>query len=123
LGCILGLVTKLVDFFNAGFVVTGDVYWGLIFLVSIFWSLRYFVDKSQVSNPNQWVRRAMISSMLRLLGVLTFLLISVLRQGKPTVVFVLLFGLYFILFLLFEMSEKRINLRPNSEDGSAEENT
>lgn len=123
MGCILGLITKLVEFFNADLVVTADVYWGLVFLVSIFWSLRYFVDKSQVSNPNQWVRRAMISSMLRLLGVLTFLLISVLRQGKPNVVFVLLFGLYFILFLLFEMSEKRINLRPNSEDGSAEENT
>jgi len=54
--------------------------------------------------------------------VLTFLLISVLREGKANLVFVLLFGLYFILFLSFEMSEKRINLRPDSNDGPRKEN-
>jgi len=37
-------------------------------------------------------------------------------------VFVMAFGLYFILFLLFEMSEKRINLRPDSNDGPPKEN-
>ena len=122
LGCLLGLVTGVVDYFNAKFVVTADVYWGLVFLVSLFWALRYYVDRSQVANPNQWIRRAMISSMIRLMGVLTFLLISVLRQGKANVVFVIAFGLYFILFLSFEMSEKRINLRPDSNDGPSKEN-
>jgi hypothetical protein len=122
LGCLLGLVTGVVDYFNAKFVVTADVYWGLVFLVSLFWALRYYVDRSQVANPNQWIRRAMISSMIRLMGVLTFLLISVLRQGKANIVFVIAFGLYFILFLSFEMSEKRINLRPDSNDGPSKEN-
>lgn len=122
LGCLLGLVTGVVDYFNAKFVVTTDVYWGLVFLVSLFWALRYYVDRSQVANPNQWIRRAMISSMIRLMGVLTFLLISVLRQGKANIVFVIAFGLYFILFLSFEMSEKRINLRPDSNDGPSKEN-
>ena len=122
LGCLLGLVTGVVDYFNAKIVVPADVYWGLVFLVSLFWALRYYVDRSQVANPNQWIRRAMISSMIRLMGVLTFLLISVLRQGKANVVFVIAFGLYFILFLLFEMSEKRINLRPDSNDGPPKEN-
>lgn len=122
LGCLLGLVTGVVDYFNAKFIVTADVYWGLVFLVSLFWALRYYVDRSQVANPNQWIRRAMISSMIRLMGVLTFLLISVLRQGKANIVFVIAFGLYFILFLSFEMSEKRINLRPDSNDGPSKEN-
>lgn len=122
LGGLLGVITKMIDIFSTSLVVNNDVYWGLVFLVSLFWSLRYYVDKSQVSNPNQWIRRAMISSMLRLMGVLTFLLISVLRQGKANVVFVISFGLYFILFLSFEMSEKRINLRPDSNDGPSKEN-
>ena len=122
LGCLLGIVTKAVDYFNAKVFVTADIYWGLVFLVSLFWALRYYVDRSQVANPNQWIRRAMISSMIRLMGVLTFLLISVLRQGKADLVFVTAFGLYFILFLSFEMSEKRINLRPDSNDGPSKGN-
>lgn len=123
LGVVLGVMTGVLDFVSAKIMVTPDVYWGLLFLVSLFWALRYYVDRSQVANPNQWIRRAMISSMMRLMGVLTFLLISVLRQGKANLVFVMAFGLYFILFLLFEMSEKRINLRPDSNDGPPKENT
>lgn len=122
LGAALGMITEVVDFMSAKITVIADVYWALLFLVSLFWALRYYVDRSQVANPNQWIRRAMISSMMRLMGVLTFLLISVLRQGKANLVFVMAFGLYFILFLLFEMSEKRINLRPDSNDGPPKEN-
>jgi hypothetical protein len=116
------MITEVVDFMSAKITVIADVYWALLFLVSLFWALRYYVDRSQVANPNQWIRRAMISSMMRLMGVLTFLLISVLRQSKANLVFVMAFGLYFILFLLFEMSEKRINLRPDSNDGPPKEN-
>ena len=122
LGAVLGIITGVVDFLSSKITVIADVYWALLFLVSLFWALRYYVDRSQVANPNQWIRRAMISSMMRLMGVLTFLLISVLRQGKANLVFVMAFGLYFILFLLFEMSEKRINLRPDSNDGPPKEN-
>jgi len=122
LGAVLGMITEVVDFMSAKITVIADVYWALLFLVSLFWALRYYVDRSQVANPNQWIRRAMISSMMRLMGVLTFLLISVLSQGKANLVFVMAFGLYFILFLLFEMSEKRINLRPDSNDGPPKEN-
>ena len=122
LGAVLGMITEVVDFMSAKITVIADVYWALLFLVSLFWALRYYVDRSQLANPNQWIRRAMISSMMRLMGVLTFLLISVLRQGKANLVFVMAFGLYFILFLLFEMSEKRINLRPDSNDGPPKEN-
>ena len=122
LGAVLGIITGVVDFMSSKITVIADVYWALLFLVSLFWALRYYVDRSQVANPNQWIRRAMISSMMRLMGVLTFLLISVWRQGKANLVFVMAFGLYFILFLLFEMSEKRINLRPDSNDGPPKEN-
>ena len=122
LGAVLGIITGVVDFMSSKITVIADVYWALLFLVSLFWALRYYVDRSQVANPNQWIRRAMISSMMRLMGVLTFLLRSVLRQGKANLVFVMAFGLYFILFLLFEMSEKRINLRPDSNDGPPKEN-
>lgn len=122
LGLVLAGLTGLVDLLMEKFCVPADVYWGLLFLVALFWALRYYVDRSQVGNPNQWIRRAMVSSMIRLMGVLTFLLISVLREGKANLIFVLLFGLYFILFLLFEMSEKRINLRPDSNHGPQKEN-
>ncbi len=122
LGAVLGIITGVIDFMSSKITVIADVYWALLFLVSLFWALRYYVDRSQVANPNQWIRRAMISSMMRLMGVLTFLLISVLRQGKANLVFVMAFGLYFILFLLFEISEKRINLRPDSNDGPPKEN-
>ena len=122
LGLILAGITGLMDVFLDKFCVPADVYWGLFFLVALFWALRYYVDRSQVGNPNQWIRRAMVSSMIRLTGVLTFLLISVLREGKANLIFVLLFGLFFILFFLFEMSEKRINLRPDSNHGPQKEN-
>ena len=77
LGLVLGGLTRLADSLSVKLTVVADVYWGLLFLVALFWALRYYVDRSQVSNPNQWIRRAMVSSMIRLMGVLTFLLISV----------------------------------------------
>ena len=122
LGLMMALSTLLADWVSKKVAVPTDAYVGLLYLVIIFWSLRYYVSKSSVSNPNQWVRRAMTSSMLRLLAVLTFLLITLINRGKADLVFASAYCLYFLLFLLFEMSEKRSNLRPNSEDGSAEEN-
>jgi membrane-associated HD superfamily phosphohydrolase len=122
LGLMMALSTLLADWVSKKVAVPTDAYVGLLYLVIIFWSLRYYVSKSSISNPNQWVRRAMTSSMLRLLAVLTFLLITLINRGKADLVFASAYCLYFLLFLLFEMSEKRSNLRPNSEDGSAEEN-
>lgn len=122
LGAMMGLSTVMADWVSAKVSVPADAYWGLLYLVVIFWSLRYYVSRSSVSNPNQWVRRAMTSSMLRLLAVLTFLLITLLNRGKADLVFAVAYCLYFLLFLLFEMSEKRSNLRPDSDNGSAKEN-
>lgn len=122
LGVMMAVSTWLADWVSAKLSVSGDAYLGLLYLVVIFWSLRYYVSQSSVSNPNQWVRRAMISSMLRMLAVLTFLLITVLNRGKADLVFTSAYCLYFLLFLLFEMSEKRSNLRPDSNNGPQKEN-
>ena len=122
LGLMMALSTLLADWVSKKVAVPTDAYVGLLFLVIIFWSLRYYVSKSSVSNPNQWVRRAMTSSMLRLLAVLTFLLITLINRGKADLVFASAYCLYFLLFLLFEMSEKRSNLRPDSNNGPQKEN-
>lgn len=122
LGLMMALSTLLADWVSKKVAVPTDAYVGLLYLVIIFWSLRYYVSKSSVSNPNQWVRRAMTSSMLRLLAVLTFLLITLINRGKADLVFTSAYCLYFLLFLLFEMSEKRSNLRPDSNNGPQKEN-
>jgi Ca2+/Na+ antiporter len=122
LGLMMGVSTWLADWVSTKLSVSMDAYVGLIYLVLIFWSLRYYVSKASVSNPNQWVRRAMTSSMLRLLAVLTFLLITLVNRGKADLVFTSAYCMYFLLFLLFEMSEKRSNLRPDSNNGPQKEN-
>ena len=122
LGLMMALSTLLADWVSKKVAVPTDAYVGLLYLVIIFWSLRYYVSKSSISNPNQWVRRAMTSSMLRLLAVLTFLLITLINRGKADLVFASAYCLYFLLFLLFEMSEKRSNLRPDSNNGPQKEN-
>lgn len=122
LGLMMALSTLLADWVSKKVAVPTDAYVGLLYLVIIFWSLQYYVSKSSVSNPNQWVRRAMTSSMLRLLAVLTFLLITLINRGKADLVFASAYCLYFLLFLLFEMSEKRSNLRPDSNNGPQKEN-
>ncbi len=122
LGVMMSLSTLLADWVSKKVSVPVDAYFGLLYLVLIFWALRYYVSKSSITNPNQWVRRAMTSSMLRLLAVLTFLLITLINRGKADLVFTSAYCLYFLLFLLFEMSEKRSNLRPDSNNGPQKEN-
>lgn len=122
LGVMMALSTLLADWVSKRVSVPVDAYFGLLYLVLIFWALRYYVSKSSITNPNQWVRRAMTSSMLRLLAVLTFLLITLINRGKADLVFTSAYCLYFLLFLLFEMSEKRSNLRPDSNNGPQKEN-
>ena len=122
LGVMMALSTLLADWVSKKVSVPVDAYFGLLYLVLIFWALRYYVSKSSIKNPNQWVRRAMTSSMLRLLAVLTFLLITLINRGKADLVFTSAYCLYFLLFLLFEMSEKRSNLRPDSNNGPQKEN-
>ena len=122
LGVMMALSTLLDDWVSKKVSVPVDAYFGLLYLVLIFWALRYYVSKSSITNPNQWVRRAMTSSMLRLLAVLTFLLITLINRGKADLVFTSAYCLYFLLFLLFEMSEKRSNLRPDSNNGPQKEN-
>ena len=119
---MMALSTLLADWVSKKVSVPVDAYFGLLYLVLIFWALRYYVSKSSITNPNQWVRRAMTSSMLRLLAVLTFLLITLINRGKADLVFTSAYCLYFLLFLLFEMSEKRSNLRPDSNNGPQKEN-
>ncbi len=109
---MIGLSTYLADLSSSKIEVPADTYFGLVYLLIVFWLLRFYVSRSAISNPNQWVRRTMSSSMLRLMAVTIFMIITFVNHGKADLLFVIPYGLYFLLFLLFEMSKKSSKLRP-----------
>lgn len=116
---MMGMATYMADVFSPKVNLPGYTYVGLIYLFLVFALLKMWVSKSEgLENKNKWVRRTMISSMLRMFLALIFLVITFVNSGKADVPFTVLYCVYFVLFLLFEISEKRINLRPDSSDQS-----
>lgn len=110
---VIGLSTYLADLCSSKIQVPIDTYFGLLYLLLVFWLLRFYVSRSAISNPNQWVRRTMSSSMLRLMAVSIFMIIAFVNHGKADLLFAIPYCLYFLLFLVFEMSKKSSNLRPD----------
>ncbi|MDA1182570.1 MAG: hypothetical protein O3B82_03130 [Bacteroidetes bacterium] len=110
---MIGLSTYLADLCSRKIQVPIDTYFGLLYLLLVFWLLRFYVSRSAISNPNQWVRRTMSSSMLRLVAVSIFMIITFVNRGKADLLFAIPYCLYFLLFLVFEMSKKSSNLRPD----------
>lgn len=92
-----------------------SIYFAGFFQFAVFVLLRWFVVKSNPQNPNSSIRRLMIASMLRMLFILMFLVITMINQGKANIPWTIVYCLYFILFLVFDFSEKHTNLRPDSE--------
>lgn len=90
-----------------------SIYFAAFFQFSVFMLVRYFIHKSDLNNPNSQIRRIMIGSTLRMLVILIFLVITMLNQVKVNLPWTLLYCLYFLLFLLFDISEKHSNLRPD----------
>ncbi len=95
---------------------------GLMFLVFLFGITHWFVSRAPKNNPNIAIRRLMLSSMLRLAGASLFLLIQLYADfrsnstGKPNVWPVMVYALFFVSLLVFEIFEKRANLRPDSAE-------
>jgi len=95
---------------------------GLLFLVFLFGITHWFVSRAPKNNPNSAIRRLMLSSMLRLAGSTLFLLIQLYSNFKAVpaqkihVVPVLVYAVFFVSLLVFEIIEKRANLRPDSAE-------
>lgn len=116
---MMGMATYMADLFSPKVLLPSYTYLGLVYLFLVFISLKVWVAKAEgLENKNKWVRRTMISSMLRMFLALVFLVITFVNEGKADIPFTVLYCVYFILFLLFEISEKRINLRPDSSEQS-----
>jgi len=66
-------------------------------------------------NPNQGIRRLMISSMIRLFVVVIYLGISLYNFRPLELKNVLIYVFSFLLYLFFDIYEMRTKLRPDSE--------
>jgi hypothetical protein len=94
---------------------------GLLFLVFLFGITHWFVARAPKNNPNIAIRRLMLSSMLRLAGASVFLLIQLysnfraIPSQKPHVWPVLVYAIFFVSLLAFELFQKGANLRPDSD--------
>ena len=93
--------------------LSGIIYFAAFFQLLVFLLVRYFIHQSDQNNPNSQIRRIMIGSTLRMLVILIFLVITMLSQEKVNIPWTLVYCLYFLLFLLFDISEKHSNLRPD----------
>lgn len=116
---MMAMATYMADVFSPKVNLPSYTYVGLIYLFFVFAFLKIWVGKAEaLDNKNKWVRRSMVASMLRMVMALLFILITFTNTGKADIPFTVLYCVYFVLFLLFEISEKRINLRPDSSDQS-----
>ncbi len=116
---MMAMATYMADVFSPKVNLPSYTYVGLIYLFLVFAFLKIWVGKAEaLDNKNKWVRRSMVASMLRMMMALLFILITFINTGKADIPFTVLYCVYFVLFLLFEISEKRINLRPDSSDQS-----
>ena len=116
---MMAMATYMADLFSPKVHVPVYTYIGLIYLFLVFAFLKVWVGQAErLANKNKWVRRSMVASMLRMVLALLFIVITFINNGKADIPFTVLYCVYFVLFLLFEISEKRINLRPDSSDQS-----
>jgi hypothetical protein len=99
-----------------------DYTWaGLVYLALLTYGIHRFV-KASGTNPNAAVRRLMLASIMRLFGALIFLLITLVNTRPVNKIFLGFYCAYFCVFLLFEISQLRTNLRPDSEPRPKNEN-
>ena len=116
---MMSMATYMADMFSPKVNLPSYTYIGLVYLFLVFTFLKVWVGRTEgLDNKNKWIRRSMIASMLRMVMALLFIVITFINTGKADIPFTVLYCVYFVLFLLFEISEKRINLRPDSSDQS-----
>ncbi len=116
---MMAMATYLADAFSSKVALPAYTYLGLVYLFLVFTLLKVWVAKAEIlENKNKWVRRSMAASMLRMLLALIFIVITFINTRKADIPFTVLYCVYFVLFLFFEISEKRIKLRPDSTEQS-----
>ncbi|MBL7812316.1 MAG: hypothetical protein JNL57_08855 [Bacteroidetes bacterium] len=102
--------------------VPWHTYMGLVLLLVLMLLVHYYIYGVKNDGPNSQIRRLMTGSMLRLAGGVAFLAISLFNFKPVSLPFVVFYCLYFALYLLFEISDIRTNLRPESKQASKNEN-
>ncbi len=90
-----------------------SIYFAAFFQLCVFLLLNYYVTVGHKKSGNSQIRRIMIASMLRMFVILIFLIITMLNQPKANIPWTIAYGLYFLLFLIFDISKNHTNLRPD----------
>jgi hypothetical protein len=85
---------------------------GLAYLTTITLLIHGFVQAAK-ENPNSVIRRLMVGSMLRMFLGILFLAITLFNVKPVNLHFVILYCIYFCVFMVFEISQMRTNLRPD----------
>jgi len=88
-----------------------SIYFAAFFQLCVFLILNYYVSKGDKKNANSQIRRIMISSMLRMFFILMFLIITMLNHPKNNIPWTVAYSLFFLLYFIFDISKKNINLR------------
>ena len=117
------LLSTLMSSYVSHLKLGNSIYFAAIFQYIVFILLRYFILNGGKNNANAQIRRIMIASTTRMLIILMFLVITMLNQPKVNIPWTIAYGVYFLLFLVFDISEKHTNLRPDlkssDENGNA----
>lgn len=96
-------------------------YAGLVYLALVMALMHYMVH-GRKADAKVVVRRMMAATMLRMLLAVTYLLITLANYRPVNLYFVGAYCAYFLLFLLFEISQIRYNLRPDFNQGQNKQN-
>lgn len=94
---------------------------GLAYLSALTWLIHKFVTAAS-DNPNSVIRRLMIASIMRMILGLLFLVITLFNVQPMNLHFVIFYCVYFCVFMVFEISQMRANLRPDSKQRPKNEN-
>jgi hypothetical protein len=97
-------------------------YFGIGFIAGVFNLSHYFVYRDTEISENKRIRRFMLGSMIRLFFIVIFLAISLFNVPQMRIPFVVVYGIFFLLFLFFDILEMRTNLRPDLEPSNKKSN-
>lgn len=94
---------------------------GLAYLLAITLLIHAFVYAAK-DNANSLIRRLMIASLLRMFLGILFLAVTLFIMQPVNLHFVLSYCVYFCVFMVFEISQMRTNLRPDLKQRPKNEN-
>lgn len=112
------ILTALLAVISLVFQLTGyaqlPVYnwFGLIYLLGVTVLIHAFIEAAR-DRANALIRRLMIGSILRMFLGILFLAVTLYNIKPVNLHFVLFYCVYFCVFMVFEISQMRTNLRPD----------